>query len=68
MTIIVHSDDLLVTVTMVDDHAGECEANATITIVGDHIIGQCTHGHCDDGQCNAHTVQCDGDLCGWSIM
>ena len=26
-----------------------------------------THGHCD-GQCDAHAVQCDDNLCGWSRM
>ena len=63
-----HSDDLLVTVTMGDDHADQCEANAIITMVSVHMVTVTMVNvmltlfsvmmiyvdgqECDDGQCN----------------
>ena len=42
-----------------DDHVGQREVDAIITMVSDHIIGQSHIGHFDDGQCDDHIGQCD---------
>ena len=56
-----------------DDHVGQCEVDAIITLVSDHIIGQSHIGRFDDGQYDAHVGQCviifqraDGDGRSWS--
>ena len=41
-----------------DDHVGQCEVDAIITLVSDHIIGQSHISQFDDGECDAHIFQC----------
>ena len=41
-----------------DDHVGQCEVDAIITLVSDHIFGQSHIGQSDDGQYDAHVGQC----------
>ena len=49
-----------------DDHVGQREVDAIITLVSDHIIGHSHIGQFDEGQCDAHIGQCA--IIGLSVM